>query len=128
MIYNKEYKAYYYQNSENGKVPVLEYIKKLPLKEMTKVFKYIDFLRDNKGVLDEPYSKHIKDKIRELRVNFFQNKHRIFYVAVIERKIILLHSFSKKTNKTPKQEIIRAINNFEDYKKNKSLIEYEREK
>ena len=128
MIYNKEYKVYYYRNSQNNKVPVFEYIRKLSRKEIAKVFKYIDFLRDNKGILDEPYSKHIKGKIRELRVDFSHNRHRIFYVAVIGKKIILLHSFLKKTAKTPKQEIIRALNNFMDYKTNKSVIEYEKEK
>jgi len=127
MIYN-EYKVYYCRNSQNNKVPVLEYIGKLSSKETAKVFKYIDFLRDNKGILDEPYSKHIKGKIRELRVDFSQNKHRVLYVAVIGKKIILLHSFLKKTVKTPKQEINRALNNFRDYKINKNLIEYEKEK
>jgi len=127
MIYNK-YKVYYYRNSQNNKVPVLGYINELQIKDRLKVLKYIDFLRDNKGILDEPYSKHIKGKIRELRIDFSHNKHRIFYVAVIEKKIILLHSFLKKTAKTPKQEIIRALNNFKDYKTNKNLIEYEKEK
>jgi len=127
MIYNK-YKVYYYKNSQNNKVPVLEYIEKLSLKETAKVFKYIDFLKDNKGILDEPYSRHIKSKIRELRIDFSKSKHRIFYVVIIEKKIILLHSFLKKTKKTPEQEIIKALNNFEDYKINKNLVEYEKEK
>lgn len=126
MIYN-EYKVYYYRNSHNGKVPVFEYVNKLSLKETAKVFKYIDFLRDNKGVLDEPYSRYIKDKIRELRVDCSRNRHRIFYVAIIGKKIILLHSSLKKTIKMPKQEINRALNNFEDYKINKNLVEYEKE-
>ena len=128
MIYNKKYKIYYYRNSQNEQIPVLEYIEKLSPKDKAKVFKYIDFLRDNNGVLDEPYSKHIKNKIRELRVDFSRNRHRIFYVAVIEKKIILLRAFLKKTAKTPKQEIVTALDNFEDYKINKSLIEYEKEK
>jgi len=43
------------------------------------------------------------------------------------KKIILLHAFLKKTPKTPRQEITRALNNFEDYKINKNLIEYGKE-
>ncbi len=109
-------------------MPVLEYINELQIKDRLKVLKYIYFIRDNKGILDEPYSKYIKGKIRELRVDFSQNRHRIFYIAVIEKKIILLHSFLKKTTKTPKQEINRALNNFEDYKINKSIVKYEKEK
>jgi len=62
-----------------------------------------------------------------LRVEFAQNRHRIFYITVEGRKIILLHAFLKKTPKTPEQEIVRALNNFEDYKINKNFIEYEKE-
>jgi len=130
MIYNKnrEYKVYYYRNSQNRRVPVFEYIEKLSPKEKAKVLKYIEFLRENKGYLDEPYSKHIKGKIRELRVDFSRNRHRVFYITVIEKKIILLHSFFKKTVKTPKQAIVQAMDNFNDYKINRDLIEYEKEK
>mgnify|MGYP001574597184 FL=1 len=80
MIYNKEqeYKVKFYIDS-NGYSLVLEYIDNLNNKEKANVLKYINFLRENKGILDEPYSKHIKRKIRELRVDFVKNKHRIFY-------------------------------------------------
>ena len=66
-------------------------------------------MRVNKGYLDEPYSKHIKGKIRELRVDFSKNKHRIFYFTFIKKNIILLHAFSKKTPKTPISEIKKAV-------------------
>ena len=69
-------------------------------KERMKIFKYVDFLRQQKGYVDEPYSKHIKGKIRELRVDFSKNRFRIFYFIFIEKTIILLHAFLKKTEKT----------------------------
>lgn len=122
---NKEYKVYYYRNSQNKKVPVLEYIRGLPEKDKGKIAAYIALLCDYKGRLDEPYGRYIKSGIRELRVDFAKNRHRIFYVLVEEKRIILLHAFLKKTPKTPKQEIIRALNNLEDYKLNKSIIAYE---
>jgi phage-related protein len=109
-------------------MPVLEYIQKISAKDRAKVAVYIRLLCDYKGRLDEPYSRHIRSGIRELRVDFSRNRHRIFYIIVVERKIILLHSFLKKTAKTPRQEIVKAINNFEDYKVNKDLVEYEKEK
>jgi len=55
------------------------------------------------------------------------NRHRIFYITVQGKKIILLHAFLKRTPKTPKQEINKALENLEDYKINKNLIEYENE-
>lgn len=122
MIYN-EYKTKFYKNSKTGRDPVLEYINKLQEKERTKIFKYIEFLRENEGILDEPYSRHIKGKIRELRVDFSKNKHRIFYFAFIGKKIILLHAFLKKTKKTPVSEIKKAEENYRDVLNNKKIYE-----
>lgn len=121
-----EYRIYYYQNSYTKRTPVLEYIQKIPAKDGGKVAAYIVLLRNYKGRLDEPYSRYIRSGIRELRVDFARNKHRVFYVTVVGKKVILLHAFLKKTEKTPKQEITRALDNFEDYKINKNLIEYEK--
>ena len=122
MIYNNiEYKVSFYRDNK-GKSSVLEYIDELPEKERSKVYKYIKFLKANKGVLDEPYSKHIKGKIRELRVDFGKNKHRIFYFTFVEKNIIFLHAFLKKTPKTSVREIKKAedmyyniINNLKVY-------------
>ena len=128
MNYNEEYKVYYYRNSHTKRVPVLEYIQKMPTKDRAKIAAYIILLCDCKGRLDEPYSRYIRSGIRELHIDFARNRHRIFYITVEGKKIILLHSFLKKTSKTPQQEIARALNNFEDYKINKDFIEYENKK
>lgn len=114
MISSKpeEYRVKFYRDPKTGNEPVKEYIEGLSDKEKAKALKYIDFLREHKGYLDEPYSKHIVGKIRELRVDFSRNKNRIFYFIFINKNIILLHAFLKKTNKTPKVEIKRAEENY----------------
>lgn len=121
MIYNEnnEYSVKFYKDSR-GTTPVLEYIDALSYKEKAKVLKYIEFLREHEGVLDEPYAKHIKGKIRELRVDFARNRHRIFYFTFIGKTIILLHAFLKKTAKTPLQEIRSAEENYNDAVNNKN--------
>ncbi|KKQ96347.1 MAG: hypothetical protein UT42_C0035G0006 [Candidatus Falkowbacteria bacterium GW2011_GWA2_39_24] len=125
MIYpnNIEYKIKFYKDSQTGKSPVLEYIDNLNRKERAKILKYIEFLREHEGYLDEPYSKHIKGKIRELRVDFSKNRFRIFYFIFIEKTIILLHAFLKKTEKTPIQDIKRAEANYCDVLNNAKLYE-----
>jgi len=123
MIYSAGYKVKFYKNSQTGKEFVLEYVEKLDHKNKAKILKYIEFLRQSKGYLDEPYSKHITGKIRELRVDFSHNRHRIFYFAFINKTIILLHSFLKKTDKTPKKETTKAVNNYEDAMNNPCLYE-----
>jgi len=126
MIYNgstTEYKVKFYKDTETGRSPVLEYIKGLKDREEAKVLKYIEFLRINKGYLDEPYSKHIRGKIRELRVDFAKNKHRIFYFIFVKKNIILLHAFLKKTIKTPISEIKKAEENYYNVLKNSKIYE-----
>lgn len=57
-------------------------------------------------------SKHIRDKVRELRVDFGRNRHRIFFFTFVGKNIILLHAFLKHTEKTPESEITKAFNNY----------------
>ncbi len=125
MNHHSEYKVCYYRNSRTKRVPVLEYIRKIPDKDIAKIAAYIILLRDRDGRIDEPYSRYIRSGIRELRIDFSRNRHRIFYIAVEGKKIILLYAFLKKTAKMPEQEFIRALNNFKDYKINKDFIKYE---
>lgn len=126
MIYNEgtlEYKVKFYKDIRKYRSPVLVYIKKLSDKEEAKVLKYIEFLRANKGYLDEPYSKHIRGKIRELRVDFGRNKHRIFYFTFVKKNIILLHVFLKKTAKTPLSEVKKAEENYQNVLKSPKIYE-----
>ena len=82
-----EYTVHFYTNTATGALPVKEYIDGLPDKQKAKVLKYVDFLRINKGYLDEPYSRHIAGKIRELRVDFGRTSHRIFYFTFVEKRL-----------------------------------------
>ena len=124
MIYNnKEYKVKFYRNSKNNGSLIEKYIDNLNIKERTKVYKYIEVLRTNRGVLDEPYSRHIKDKIRELRIVFSSKRYRIFYFTFINKNIVLLHAFLKKTQKTPVKEIKIAEENYIDVINSPKLYE-----
>ena len=126
MIYSKEtaeYKVKFYKDIKTGRSPALEYIEGLKDKEGSKIFKYIEFLRINKGCLDEPYSRHVKGKIRELRVDFGRKRHRVFYFVFIKKTIILLHAFLKKTAKTPISELKKAEENYQKVLKNPEIYE-----
>jgi len=125
MVYtgNNHYRVKFYRSSKKGNSPTLEYLEKLNLKEKAKILKYIEFLRLNNGYLDEPYSKHIKGKIRELRVGFGHNRHRVFYFVFVEKTIILLNGFLKKTKETPLVEIKKAETCLMDVLQNKKMYE-----
>jgi len=63
------------------------------------------------GPIGEPYTKHLDGEIWELRP--FDD--RILFAGWKDGKFILLHHFVKKTNKTPRREIKKAITNLKDY-------------
>ena len=123
MIYHdyEQFKVRFFADSNRN--PVLSYLENLNIKDRAKVLKYIEFLRINKGQLDEPYTKHIRGKIRELRIDFGRNRHRIFFFTFINKNIILLHAFLKKTTKTPEAEIYKAEINYLKVLSNKEIYE-----
>lgn len=123
MIYNDKYEIVFYKDSFTGREPVLDYIKSLNKKTRNKINKYIDLLEKSNGYLNEPYSRHIIGKIRELRVDFDNSHHRIFYFSFVNKNIILLSAFMKRTNKTPPKEIVKAERNYQDVINNLQLYE-----
>ncbi len=72
---------------------------------------YIQLLQDNGTRLPDNITKHIEDGIWELR----PGNNRVLYFYLKNNDFILLHMFRKKTNKTPKYEIERAIKERNDY-------------
>lgn len=49
----------------------------------------------------EPYVKHIEDKIWEMRMKGKDRIGRALYVTAKGRRVVILHAFIKKTQKTP---------------------------
>jgi phage-related protein len=118
-----EYKVTFYYDPDTKRVPVREYLADVPPKDRAKISKYIEFLRINNGVLDEPFTKHIREKIRELRVDFGKNRHRIFFFTFVGKNIIMLNAFLKHSDKTPESEINKALKNYSVIIKNPELYE-----
>lgn len=49
----------------------------------------------------EPYIKHIEGKIWEMRMKGKDNIGRALYVTAKGKRVVILHAFIKKTQKTP---------------------------
>ena len=52
-----------------------------------------------------PHSRAMGDGLFELRPRGREGIARVFYCTKVGRKIIILHSFIKKTSETPKREL-----------------------
>lgn len=97
----------------NGKVPMIEFLDSLSIRERAKIFAYIEKLivLKNSGLHPkENVSKHLGDGIFEMRVSFENRTSRSFYFYEAEKQIIFTHGFVKKEQKTSKVEIEKAKN------------------
>ena len=56
-----------------------------------------------------PYVKHISGKIWEIRAKGKDGIARALYVTAIGKRLMILHAFVKKTNKTPPEAIALAV-------------------
>ncbi len=53
----------------------------------------------------EPYVKHLENKLWEMRLKGRDGIARSIYVAASGKRVVILRTFVKKTEKTPKQEL-----------------------
>lgn len=110
----KKYSVEFYEK-DNGEIPARDFIISLDEKMRSRVYKYIDILSNNGPDLREPYSKMLSNGIFELRIKSGSDISRVLYFFYIGSRIILTNGFIKKTQKTPKSEIIKAKKYREDF-------------
>jgi phage-related protein len=58
--------------------------------------------------LGMPYTRALGDELFEIRARGKEGIARIFYCTVMRGKIMILHGFVKKTDKTPRRELATA--------------------
>ncbi|MEW6215604.1 MAG: type II toxin-antitoxin system RelE/ParE family toxin [Nitrospirota bacterium] len=104
-----------YYRDASGKEPVAEFIDALSNEIQAKVFRTMKLLKDYGVLLKEPYTRQVRGKIRELRIRDSGGAVRIFYFTFTGKRIILLHGFIKKTERTPLREIGIAEKRMNDF-------------
>jgi phage-related protein len=104
----------------NGKSPVADYIGELDKAALTdkscrirlgKILRYITLLEEYGTRAGLPASRYIEDDIWELR----PLNDRLFYAYWKDNVFVILHHFTKKTQKTPRAEIEQAKRNLKDF-------------
>jgi len=94
-----------------------EFLKSQPIKLQDKIFKIIEAV-ETIEMIPAQYLKHIIGikGLYEIRVQLNSNIWRVFCFFEKGRIVILLNGFCKKTNKTPKKEMQKAIALMNEYK------------
>ena len=66
--------------------------------------------------LGMPYTRAMGNGLFEIRAHGREGIGRIFYCTIVERKIVMLHGFIKKTEKTPAKELAMALRRMKEVK------------
>ncbi len=64
-----------------------------------------DRMNDYGPDLGMPHTRAMGDGLFELRLKSGEGIGRVFYCTLVERRIVMLHQFVKKTEKTPAKEL-----------------------
>jgi hypothetical protein len=86
---------------------VREWLLGLADEEFGHVAFYIDLLGEQGVHLDEPYTRQLRGKLRELRFHLGREQRRISYYITSGRRIVLLTVF-RKTKMRETAEVARA--------------------
>ena len=101
--------------TQSGHCPVAEFINALPEKLQAKTLHDLDLLQEFGNQLSMPYSRAMENGILELRITQSTHAARIFYFFTQGENIIITNDFIKKTQKTPKSELAKALAYKRDY-------------
>lgn len=55
--------------------------------------------------LGMPHTRAMGDSVFELRLKSAEGIARVFYCALVGKRVVMLHHFIKKTDKTPAREL-----------------------
>ena len=92
----------------------VDFLSTLKENEVKKIIYVIDMLKIRQRV-SAKYVKYIKDGLFELRAECDGNIFRVFFIFDEGNIVLLLNGFRKKTEKTPKQEIEKALKLKKEY-------------
>lgn len=98
-----------YYRKENGFVPMKGFLDSLEQKLQAKALRDLVVLQAKADLLREPMTKSLGKGLFELRLRQSSDIARMFFFFCPGRTIVVTHGFVKKTGKTPRIEIERAL-------------------
>ena len=93
----------------------------LPEGLLARYLRLTDLMLQFGANLGLPHTKAIKSGLFELRVKSKEGIARVFFCTKIGKKIVMLHSFIKKSQKTPKKEINIAKSRMKEVQENETF-------
>ncbi|NHB98003.1 type II toxin-antitoxin system RelE/ParE family toxin [Photorhabdus stackebrandtii] len=93
-------------------------IDRWPITLRVRYAKLTERMKEFGGSLGEPHTSAFGNGLFELRVKGGEGIGRVFFCTIVDKRIVILHSFIKKTQKTPSKERTIAEARLKEIKKN----------
>jgi phage-related protein len=88
----------------------------MPACLLARFLRYSDRMEAFGPDLGMPHTRAMGDGLFELRLKAAEGIARIFYCTMAGREIVILHQFTKKTDKTPTRELSTAKRRMKEIK------------
>jgi phage-related protein len=88
----------------------------MPAGLLARYIRYTDRMEEHGPDLGMPHTRAMGEGLFELRLKASEGIGRVFFCTVIGRKIVILHYFVKKTEKTPPNELAIARRRLQEAK------------
>jgi phage-related protein len=108
------WKIIFYSTSDN-ETPVQEFVDALPVKQQEKILRSLSLLGEFGTGLRDRNVEHLEDALWELRTKFGTDIFRSIYFLWTNERFVILHSFRKKKQKTPLQDLETARRRLDDW-------------
>lgn len=92
----------------------LDFILSLNEKEAIKIYYVLDMLKVQDRV-PVKFVKYLRDGLYEIRAEWNSNIFRVFFCFDEDKIVVLFNGFQKKSQRTPQNEINRALKIMEEY-------------
>ena len=88
----------------------------LPAGFLARFLRYADRMELYGPDLGMPHTRAMGDGLFELRLKAVEGIARVFYCTMIGKRIVMLHQFTKKTDRTPPRELALASRRLKEVK------------
>jgi len=95
---------------------VQEEILAMPAGFLSRYLRYADRMEVYGPDLGMPHTRSMGEGLFELRLKSAEGIARVFFCTMVGKKIVILHQFIKKTDRTPPRELETARRRMKEFK------------
>ncbi len=99
---------------------VERFVLKLPAGLSARYFHLTELMIEFGSNLGMPHTRAMSNGLFELRIKAKEGIARVFYCTKVERRIVMLHGFVKKSEKTPIMDLRKAESRLKEVRQNEA--------